>query len=446
MIWKKVAIGEFLEERKDRFKPEMANSMNLKRINKIDFSGNIHLEKNKPTKTGMILVKSGDLVISGINADKGAVSIYSGKEDVMATIHYSSYSYDSKKINIDYLKWFLKSKTFLNILKEQTKGGIKTELKAKKILPLVIEIPDLEDQKTILDKINSINQECKELSDLQTETIANITNLKQAILQEAIQGKLTQAWRTRHPELVEGQHSAEHLLQRIKTEKAQLIKEGKIKKEKPLPKITKEEIPFEIPKGWVWCKLGDLCSKTGSGSTPRGGQSAYVESGIKFLRSQNVYDDGLRLNGVAFIPQITHTKMKGTYVQAEDLLLNITGGSIGRCCIVPKDFDTGNINQHVAIIRTVDTQLGYYLHNIILSSYFQKEIINVQTGAGREGLPKNKMDTMLIPIPPLEEQKEIVKKVATLMQKCTALEAEITQSETNAQMLMQAVLKEAFEG
>jgi len=138
--------------------------------------------------------------------------------------------------------------------------------------------------------------------------------------------------------------------------------------------------------------------------------------------------------------------MKGTKVQAEDLLLNITGGSIGRCCVVPKDFDTGNINQHVAIIRPVHTYIGCYLHHVICSPYFQNMIIEVQTGAGREGLPKNKMDKILIALPPEKEQKILNEKVETLKQKCVILEKEMKTSEANAQILMQAVLKEAFEG
>ena len=153
----------------------------------------------------------------------------------------------------------------------------------------------------------------------------------------------------------------------------------------------------------------------------------------------------MRLGGVAFIADVTHKKMKGTQVQADDLLLNITGGSIGRCCIVPKEFETGNINQHVAIIRTVNVFNGYFLHKVICSPYFQNMIFEVQTGAGREGLPKNKMDNILIAFPPLEEQKEIVKKVEQLMAHCQSLEQEIKTSEANAKMLMQAVLKEAFE-
>lgn len=287
----------------------------------------------------------------------------------------------------------------------------------------------------IIDNWETLNEEIKIQNDLTAQ-------LKQSILQEAIQGKLTADWRAQNPKT----EPATELLKRIKAEKEQLIKDKKIKKEKPLPPITEDEIPFELPEGWVWCRLGEICSKTGSGSTPKGGKSAYPSSGIKFLRSQNVYDDGLRYDGIVFISDKTHERMSGTKVQAEDLLLNITGGSIGRCCIVPKDFDTGNINQHVAIIRSVISENGYYLHKIICSPYFQKMIVEVQTGAGREGLPKNKMDNILIPFPPHEEQKAFVEKVESLMQKCQVLEQEIKTSEASAQMLMQAVLKEAFEG
>jgi type I restriction enzyme S subunit len=112
-----------------------------------------------------------------------------------------------------------------------------------------------------------------------------------------------------------------------------------------------EGTDIELPTGWAWSKLGDLCTKTGSGSTPAGGKDAYVASGVPFLRSQNVYDDGLRLDGVAFISDTTQERMSSTTVKACDLLLNITGGSIGRCAIVPDSFVVGNINQHVAIIR-----------------------------------------------------------------------------------------------
>jgi type I restriction enzyme S subunit len=101
--------------------------------------------------------------------------------------------------------------------------------------------------------------------------------------------------------------------------------------------LKPDEAPFDLPTGWSWSRIGEICSKTGSGSTPRGGKEVYKPSGVPFLRSQNVYDDGLRLNDVAYIDPVTHERMSGTRVIPGDLLLNITGGSMGRCCLVPSD-------------------------------------------------------------------------------------------------------------
>ena len=144
--WEEVEIKSFLEERTNRFKPEEANSLNLKRLNKIDFSGKMHLLENKKTNTNMILIKPGDLVISGINVEKGAVAVYQGDEEILATIHYSSYILDKSKIDQDFLKFYLKSNIFKEIINRQVRGGIKTELKPKKFLPLNIKIPDLKSQ------------------------------------------------------------------------------------------------------------------------------------------------------------------------------------------------------------------------------------------------------------------------------------------------------------
>ena len=112
MSWQKVKLGTFLKVRENRFKPNDKAIAKLKRIDKIDFSGNIYIS-DKPSNTDMILVKKGDLVISGINVQKGAMSVYQGDEDVTATIHYSSYEFDTTKIDIEFLKFFLKFFIFL---------------------------------------------------------------------------------------------------------------------------------------------------------------------------------------------------------------------------------------------------------------------------------------------------------------------------------------------
>ena len=151
--WKKVKIGDFLTERVGRYKPDDKIISQYQRLDKIDFSGNIHIS-DKPSKTDMIIVQPGDLVISGINVAKGAVAVYQGKEPVCATIHYSSYTFDDKKVDLDYFKYFVKSPAFLDVLKQQVKGGIKTEIKPKHLLPLEISIPDLSTQKAIVENLS----------------------------------------------------------------------------------------------------------------------------------------------------------------------------------------------------------------------------------------------------------------------------------------------------
>ena len=192
--WKKVRIGDFLTEREGRYKPDDSKISKYKRLDKIDFSGTIHIS-DKPTKTDMIIVHPGDLVISGINVAKGAVAVYQGDELVCATIHYSSYTFDSSKVDLDYFKYFVKSPAFIAALQKQVKGGIKTEIKPKHLLPLEISIPDLQTQQEIVKKISLQLKKTEQLS-VEIESQKNyIKQLRQNILQEAIEGKLTADWR-----------------------------------------------------------------------------------------------------------------------------------------------------------------------------------------------------------------------------------------------------------
>ena len=167
-----------------------------------------------------------------------------------------------------------------------------------------------------------------------------------------------------------------------------------------------ENVPFEVPKGWVWTTIEEICSKIGSGSTPRG--SNYSATGIPFFRSQNVYNDKLVYDDIKYISEEVHQKMKGTEVLANDLLLNITGGSLGRCAVVPADFNCGNVSQHVCIMRSVLVEPEYF-HALVLSSCFAKSM--KITGSGREGLPKYNLEQMRFPLPPLTEQQRIVAEI-----------------------------------
>ena len=189
-------------------------------------------------------------------------------------------------------------------------------------------------------------------------------------------------------------------------------------------KCIEDEIPFEVPEGWAWERMQNLTCKIGAGSTPTGGNSVYSQSGIKFIRSQNVYEDGLILDDIAYISEEINKKKSGSIVKPKDILLNITGGSIGRCALVPDDFDIGNVNQHVLIVRLVNLELRSYIHLLITSSYIQKQICDKQVGSGRGGLSAATFSSFLMPIPPENEQSKIQGFVSNILEKVISINTE----------------------
>lgn len=165
----------------------------------------------------------------------------------------------------------------------------------------------------------------------------------------------------------------------------------------------------QIPKGWHLTKLKHLTSKIGSGITPTGGATIYQDSGILFIRSQNVYTDGLRLDDVAYISDEIDNNMQSSRVLYGDVLLNITGASIGRCTTFNLERTRANVNQHVCIIRPIaELLLSKYLQYTLNSNLGQIQIALYQTGGNREGLNFEQLKNFLIPDIPLSEQQQIV--------------------------------------
>ncbi|WPO61890.1 restriction endonuclease subunit S [Bacteroides fragilis] len=248
----------------------------------------------------------------------------------------------------------------------------------------------------------------------------NTKKLRQKILDLAIHGKLVPQDPNDEPASV--------LLERIKAEKERLIQEGKIKRSKK-SKVSSDtphyqNVPFEVPDNWVWTTVENICSKIGSGSTPKG--SNYTSDGIFFFRSQNVHNLGIVLDDIKYISEDVHKSMIGTEVRPNDLLLNITGGSLGRCAIVPNIIDRGNVSQHVCILRPISIK-AEYLHTFILSSFFARTM--KITGSGREGLPKYNLEKMFLPLPPFAEQQRIVAEI----KRWFAFVDQIEQSKANLQ-------------
>jgi len=169
--------------------------------------------------------------------------------------------------------------------------------------------------------------------------------------------------------------------------------------------------PPTVPTHWKLKSLKYLSSRISSGKTPSGGGEAYVSEGTLFIRSQNVYDDGLRLEDVVYISEAMDESMASTRILPGDILLNITGASIGRSCIVPNDFPRANVNQHVCAIRLKNPSFRPFASHFLKSSVMKGYVDFVQNGAAREGLNFKQIGDMAIPVPPMDEQLRIVEYI-----------------------------------
>jgi len=378
----------------------------------------------------------------------------------------------------DYLYSLLSSPFVRKLFVEAAAGAVVMNLNADKVRELPIPLPPLAEQHRIVAKVDELMALCDRLEAEQADagaaharlvatllgtltqsadaaelaanwqrlaehfdtlftTEASLDALKQTILQLAVMGKLVPQDPNDEP--------ASELLKRIATERARLEAEGICKRSKPLPPVGDDEWPFDLPAGWEWVRLGTLLSKLGAGSTPLGGKQVYVNEGVKFLRSQNVWNDGLRLDDVALILPEVHLKMSGTHVEAGDLLFNITGASIGRCAAVPQSFDTGNVSQHVTIIRLVSPDTRQFLHSVLTSNLVQQTVMDVQVGVSREGLSIGKLAQFVIPLPPLAEQHRIVAKVDELLALCDRLKAGLAESRARQERLAATLIESALQ-
>lgn len=265
-----------------------------------------------------------------------------------------------------------------------------------------------------------------------------LTKLKQSILQEAIEGKLTAKWREQNQNI----EPASILLKKIQVEKEQLIKEKKIKKSKPLAEISKDEIPFEIPNSWAFNKLDKIVYLT-RGSSPRPIE-AYIsdkQDGVNWIK----IGDTKNVNKYIYFTQQKITPEgaeKSQYVSENDFILS-NSMSFGKPFIMKTD---GYIHDRWFLIKIMKSGINIdYFYHLLSSLFVQEQFLKSATGAVVKNIKGDIVKSTILPIPPLEEQKEIVNKIEKLFAICDKLEEQINSSKQNTQTLMQAVLKEAFE-
>ena len=185
-------------------------------------------------------------------------------------------------------------------------------------------------------------------------------------------------------------------------------------------------------------KLEDITTKIGSGSTPRGGKGSYQSSGISLIRSQNIYDHGFVEKGLAFINEEQAKKLNNVTIEKNDILFNITGASIARCCIVEDKYLPARVNQHVSIIRTNEKALSKYVQMTLVSSSIKEKLLEIgDGGTSRESITKLQLEEFKIPLPTIKEQEKIVSEIEKIEAKINTLETQISEIPS----LKEAILK-----
>ena len=202
-----------------------------------------------------------------------------------------------------------------------------------------------------------------------------------------------------------------------------------------------------IKKGWKVARLEDITTKIGSGATPRGGDESYKAEGISLIRSLNVYDDGFRESKLARIDDEQADRLANVVVEENDVLLNITGASVARCCVAPADFLPARVNQHVSIIRPVKTKLdSQFLHFLLISKSYKDRLLHTgEGGSTRQAITKAQIQEFSIDYPEsLAEQQRIVGLLDEAFEGIATAKANAEKNLQNARALFESHLQSVF--
>jgi len=372
------SFTQALQERKERLTPDEANRLKLPRVEKIDFQGRPHLRDHKSTKTGMITVRRGDVLISGINAEKGGVCVFNEADEATATIHYSAYEMDPSIASPEFLGWFLRSKYFQKALSEQVGGGIKTEIKAKKFLSINIPIPDRATQEKIVAKLDILEAKISEFSILEKENLKLAEQLEKLILMQVI-----------------GLPSGE-------------------------PWVPNE--PFALPDDWEWRPLEELLT-----SKPRNGYSpstVFHETNTKTLKLGATTSGKFKASEYKYvaedIPEDSYL-----WLEPKDILLQRSNSIdyVGVSAIYNGESHEFIYPDLMMKLTTTDEVLPEYLHLVLSSPFIRNYFRNSASGTSGN-MPKiNQKIVMaaMIPLPPIFQQLQAIEKAQVMLSQLSEL-------------------------
>jgi len=315
------------------------------------------------------------------------------------------------------------------IVKSTATGTSKLAINMRNFINYCIPLPSIEYQKLAREKIEEVEPRINELNLIFEKNLDYITRLRQSILQEAVQGKLVPQDPNDEPASV--------LLERIKEEKERLIKEGKIKKEKPLPPISEDEIPYELPEGWEWVRLGEVTNYAYNETL----KPDEIDEEEWVLELEDIEKDTSRLIQVIRNKDRKSKSNKNRFYKG-DVLYGKLRPYLKKVLVAPED---GVCSTEIIPFRGYGNIESRYIMYIMKSPYIDKIVNSITHGMNMPRLGTKNALELLIPLPPINEQKRIVEKVDQLMALCDELEKNIEQSKKDCELLIQSVLQEAFK-
>jgi type I restriction enzyme, S subunit len=335
-----------------------------------------------------------------------------------------------------FLLHFLKSDYGLEAIVRNCSGAVRKRLYYGGLAEIELPIPNIEDQEALVTRINSIRQAVQFIRDRNSDSY-ELPQLKQAILVQAIRGKLTADWRDAHPQAQLGSD----LLRRIQAQKAQLIASKKLRPEKPMPKLASAKMSIEYPKEWALGRLGDIAQVVRGGSPRPAGDPRFYGGDIPFLKVADLTnDDEIYVQGHTYTINSAGLS-KTRFVDEELVLVTNSGATLGVPKILnfPSAFNDG-IAAFLCLPEAIDKKFLYYLLKA-KTAWFLAE---VSKGIGQPNLNTDLIKQTPVAIPPLAEQTVIVERVTVLLALCRSLDKQIEKSRLDAAKLLQAVLRDVF--
>lgn len=389
------------------------------------------------------LCKTDDFLVAEMDAKFGGYGIVPSELDgAIVSSHYYLFELDKTKILPQYFSVLIDTEIIQSQIK--AKGSTNySRVSPSEVADFEIPCPSLIEQQRIISIYIDSKKIIQVLSKESTNQASYLTKLRQAILQEAIEGKLTADWRKENPvRKGDPDYDAEALLEKIQSEKEKLIKKGKIKKQKPLAPIKLEEVPFELPEGWVWTRLGEICSKIHYGFNA---SAKFNKRDVRLLRITDIQDNTVDWDNVPGC-DFSNSDLDNYMLSKNDILIARTGGTIGKTFLV-REVPVKSLFASYLIRAIPSVRISaQFLKLFVECPYYWQQLYAASWGAAQPNVNGTSLSNLKLPLPPLAEQQAIVDRVEKLLSMVDELEKQVSERKEQSEQLMQSVLRKAFEG